>query len=162
MATINFDATKVEPQEAFTVLPAGSYIAQIEESEIRPTKSGTGQMLKLKWRILDGQYKNRVVFGNLNIVNQNPEAEKIGQRQLSALCHAAGVLQLQDTMQLHAKPIKIKIKVRVDETGRYDDQNDVTGFESAGGMAAQALSMPAATASAAPTANAAPWARRAA
>jgi len=157
MASITFDASKVAPQEAFSVIPAGSYIAQIEESEIKPTKAGTGQMLKLKWRILDGQYKNRVLFGNLNIVNANPEAEKIGQRQLSGLCHAVGVLQLQDTSQLHNKSVKIKVKVRVDESGKYDDQNDVAGFEAVSGTVV-ATAAPAA----APAGNAAPWAKRAA
>lgn len=153
---INFDASKVEPQEAFSVIPAGSYLAQIEESEIKATKSGTGQMLKLKYRVLDGQYKNRIVFSNVNIVNANPEAEKIGQRQLSGLCHAVGVLQLQDTVQLHSKPVKIKVKVRVDESGKYGDQNEVAAVESAGAAAAPAFSAPAS----APAAAAAPWAKK--
>ena len=156
MAQINFDATKVQPQEAFTVIPAGSYIAQIEESEIKATKSGTGSMLKLKWKILDGQYKNRVIFGNLNIVNANPEAEKIGQRQLSALCHATGVMQLADTVQLHNRPCKIKVKVRFDESGKYDDQNEVSAFEA---VAAGAMA-PAAPPTA-PSAPTAPWAKKA-
>jgi len=155
MASLNFDASKVAPQEGFTVIPAGTYIAQIEESEIKATKSGTGQMLKLRWKILDGQHKNRVVFGNLNIVNQNPEAERIGQSQLSALCHAVGVLQLKDTSQLHNRPCKIKVKVRVDESGKYGDQNEVSGFEAAPGVAA-------APTAAAPAAGSAPWAKKAA
>ena len=157
MATLTFDASKVAPQDGFSLLPAGSYIAQIEESEIKPTKKGTGQKLDLKWRILDGQYKNRVVFGSINIVNQNPESENIGQRQLSALCHAAGVLQLQDTAQLHAKPIKIKVKIKVDDTGQYDDRNEVSNYEAIPGGAP----MPAAPATApAPASNAAPWLRK--
>ena len=156
MAQINFNAANVAPQEAFSVIPAGQYIAQIEESEIKATKSGTGQMLKLKYRVLDGQYKNRIVFSNVNIVNQNPEAEKIGQRQLSGICHAVGVLQLQDTAQLHNKPVKIKVKVRVDDTGKYDDQNEVAAVEAA----APGLVVPTAAAPA-PAGNAAPWAKRA-
>jgi len=160
MAQINFDATKVQPQEAFTVIPAGSYIAQIEESEIKATKSGTGSMLKLKWKILDGQYKNRVIFGNLNIVNANPEAEKIGQRQLSALCHATGVMQLADTVQLHNRPCKIKVKVRVDESGKYDDQNEVSAFEAIAAGAAPAPTQFAAPPTA-PSAPTAPWAKKA-
>jgi hypothetical protein len=153
MAQISFNAANVAPQEAFSVIPAGTYVAQIEESEIKPTKSGTGQMLNLRWKILDGEYKNRVIFQRVNIVNQNPEAEKIGQRQLSGICHAVGVMQLQDTAQLHMKPCKIKVKVRVDETGKYDDSNDVTNVEGIAGGATPAT---------APTAPAAPWARRAA
>ena len=158
MASINFNAAAVSPQQSFTPIPAGTYIAQITESEIKATKSGSGQMLNTTYEILDGQYKGRKVFGRINIVNQNPEAERIGQSQLSALCHAVNVMQLQDTMQLHHKPVKIKVKVREDETGKYEPSNDVTGYESAG--AASVSMVPAAVA--APTANAAPWAKRAA
>lgn len=159
MSSFLFDASKVEPQESFEPIPAGTYIAVIEESEVKTTKAGNGQYLKLRWKILDGQYKGRVLFGNLNVSNTNAEAERIGQRQLSALCHAVGVLQLQDTQQLHAKPVKIKVKIRTDETGKYGDQNEITAYESAGATAAFAV--PAAAPSA-PAAPAAPWARRAA
>lgn len=136
MAQINFDATQVQPQDSFSPIPAGSYIVQIEETEIKATKLGTGQMLKYKARVLDGQYTNRVIFGQINIVNQNPEAEKIGQRQLSALCHATGVLKLNDTQQLHNKPIKVKVKIKIDASGKYDDSNEITAFESAGNTSA--------------------------
>lgn len=159
MASINFDASQVAPQESFSPLPAGTYVVQIEETEIKATKAGTGQMLKYKARVLDGQYANRVIFGNINIVNQNPEAEKIGQRQLSALCHATGVLRLNDTVQLHAKPIKVKLKIRQD--AQWGDSNEVTAFESIGG-AAPAFAAPAgqAPATAQPAAAAPPWAAK--
>ena len=159
MASFSFDASQVAPQDSFSLLPAGSYIAQIEESEIKATKAGTGQMLKLKWRVVDGQYANRVLFQQINIVNQNPKAEEIGQRQLSSLCHAVGVLKLNDTAQLHAKPVKIKVKIRVDDTGKYDDQNEVTSFESAAGTTAAAH---AAVAAAPAAASVPPWQKRAA
>ena len=162
MASFNFNAANVAPQQSFAPIPAGSYVAQITESEIKPTKNGTGQMMNLTFEVLDGQYKNRKVFGRINVVNQSAEAERIGQSQLSALCHATGVMQLQDTVQLHNKPIKIKVKVRVDESGKYDDQNEVTGFESIAGGQIPAASQQAQSAPAAPSASAAPWARRAA
>lgn len=134
MASLNFDASTVQPQESFSPIPAGSYIAQIIESEIKPTSKGTGQMLTLRWQIVDGQYKGRLVFDRLNIVNQNPDAEKIGQRQLSAVCHATGVIKLQDSSQLHNKPVKIKVKIRSD--ANYGDSNEVAGYDAvAGGVA---------------------------
>lgn len=157
MASLQFNAASVAPQQSFTPIPAGTYIAQITESEIKATKSGTGQMLNATFEVLEGQYKGRKVFGRINIVNANPEAERIGQSQLSALCHATGVMQLQDTVQLHNRPIKIKVKIREDETGKYDPSNDVTGYESSG----MAATMPAAVVAPAP-ASAAPWAKRAA
>ena len=156
MSSINFNAAAVAPQQSFAPLPAGSYISQVSSSEIKPTKAGTGQMLNLTFDVIDGQYKGRKIFGRINIVNQNPEAERIGQSQLSALCHAIGVMQLNDTQQLHNKPVKIKVRVRVDESGKYDDSNDVTGFEAAPGVSASALSIPAA----APAAPVAPWVKK--
>ena len=160
MASFQFNAANVAPQQSFTPIPAGSYIAQVVESEIKPTKNGTGQMMNLTFEVLDGQYRNRKFFGRINVVNQSAEAERIGQSQLSALCHATGVMQLQDTVQLHGKPVKIKVKVRVDESGKYDASNEVTGYEAISG----AVQVPAASqqAQAAPAASSAPWAKRAA
>lgn len=157
MASINFDASQVAPQESFSPIPAGSYIAQVIESEIKPTKSGTGQMLTLRWQILDGQYKGRLVFDRLNIVNQNPEAEKIGQRQLSGVCHATGVIKLTDSSQLHNKPVKIKVKIRSD--ANYGDSNEVGGYDAVAGGAASIPSAPAANPVGAATP---PWQKKAA
>jgi hypothetical protein len=161
MAILNFDASTVQPQDSFSPIPAGDYIAQVTDSSIKPTKSGTGMILNLTWTILDGQYANRKVFDRINIQNQNPEAEKIGQRQLSSVCHAANVMKLQDSNQLHGRPCKITVKIRKDE--QYGDSNEVKGYAAAGAsqsaapMMAAAANAPQQTASAAP-----PWARAAA
>lgn len=170
MALLNFNAANVQPTSSFDPIPAGDYIAQITDSSIKPTKSGTGMVLNLTWTILDGQYVNRKVFDRLNVQNQNPTAEKIGQEQLSAICHATGVLQLQDSTQLHARPCKIKVKVRKDE--QYGDSNEVKGVSAtaqgasfAAPAAAHAAAAPWQGQAAAPApvpAAAAPWARNAA
>lgn len=155
MAQISFNASAVQPKKSFEPIPAGSYIASISESAIKPTSKGTGQIMNLTFDILDGQYKGRKVFDRINIQNQNPTAEKIGQEQLSALCHAVGVLQLQDTNQLHGRPVTIKVKIRKDDTGQYEDSNEVTGYLAANGA------VPAASAPAAPAAApAAPWLKK--
>ena len=44
MAQLQFDATHVAPQAAFTPIPAGTYLVNIDDSEVKPTKSG-GQMV---------------------------------------------------------------------------------------------------------------------
>lgn len=158
MASINFDATSVQPNDSFAPIPAGTYIAQITDSSIKPTKSGTGTMLNLTWTILDGQFANRKVFDRINVQNANPEAEKIGQRQLSSICHATGVMKLQDSNQLHGKPVKITVKIR--QSAEWGDSNEVKSYEAASGVSpASFASAPqsAAAASAAP-----PWAKAAA
>ena len=49
MASLNgtFDATEVAPAVPLELLPPGKYLAHLIESEMLPTKSGDGQLLKL-------------------------------------------------------------------------------------------------------------------
>jgi hypothetical protein len=164
MAYYSFDSTQVAPAEEFSVLPAGTYHAIITESDVKPTKAGTGQRMNLTFRITDGPCANRVVFAGLNVANENPKAEEIGQRELSSLCHAVGVLKLQDTSQLHNIPVAIRVSIRKDDIGQYPDRNEIKAFMAipshaphaapgAFSPAPQATSKPAA-----PQASAAPWA----
>lgn len=152
---LNFDATQVQPQQEFDLLPAGKYLAQVIDSEVVPTKAGTGQMLKLTFEIMDGEYANRRLWARLNIANENAQAQQIGLAQLSALCHAVGVTKLTDSLELHEKPVLVTVKVRKAKPGdTYGDSNDVTGFAAAtaaGGSPKPAVSKPA---SATP-----PWAK---
>lgn len=159
MAFLSFNATQVQPQASFDPIPAGKYICQIIESEIKPTKNNTGQMLQLTWEVLDGEFKGRKIFERLNISNQNKVAEQIAQSALSAICHACGVLQLQDSSQLHNKPMRVRVTIRKSEG--YEPSNEIKGYEAVAGTSAPAFSAPSFQQAAAPQANqgaAPPWA----
>jgi hypothetical protein len=113
----------------------GWYNVIIEHSEVVPTAAGTGTILKLRYSIVDGEFKGRKIFGQLNIVNPSPMAQEIAQKQLSAICHAVNVIQCNDSQQLHNIPFKVKLKItpggiKDQHTGeKYDDKNEVTGWE---------------------------------
>lgn len=158
MAQLIFDATNVTPQASYQPLPAGVYTTAVVDSDVKPTQKGGTQAI-FTLQVVDGPFAGRKVFARLNVRNASAEAERIGQAQLSALCHAAGVLQLQDTSQLHGKVVRAKVTVRKDETGQYGDSNDVKAFEAAGGAGAQAPAFTNATVPAAAPAQAAvpPW-----
>lgn len=158
MALLQFNAQAVSPESEFSPIPAGVYTAQVMESDIKATKSGSGHYLQLTWKVLDGAHAGRLVFDRLNIANQNETAQKIGQQQLSSLCHAVGVLQLQDSQQLHARPCRIKVVVKKDD--QYGDGNEVKGYEAAAGAASPAPAFMAPPVK--PAAPAAPWAQKAA
>lgn len=155
MAQLNFNAQSVAPQATYTPIPAGIYTTAIIDSDVKPTKSG-GTQAVFTLQVVDGPFAGRKVFARINVRNASAEAERIGQAQLSALCHAAGVLQLQDTSQLHGKVVRARITVRKDETGQYGDSNEVKGFEAAGGAQMPAASAPGMAAPAAPAAAAVP------
>jgi hypothetical protein len=137
MAQFNFDASQVAPQASTGPLPAGTYLAHITESDVQPLKSGNGEGLKLTFEIMDGQFKGRKVWENLNIRHSNEDTQRIAQSQLSALCHAVNVIKLMDTAALHFKPVKINVTVR-EAQGMYKASNNIKGYESAGGFSAPA------------------------
>jgi hypothetical protein len=162
MAHFSFDASTVAPQAPTGPIPAGVYLAHCTESDVGPLKSGNGTGLKMTFEILDGQYKNRKVWENLNIQHTSEETQRIAQSQLSALCHAVNVIKLEDTAALHFKPVKIKVTVR-EAQGQYQASNNIKGYESAGGAAPSFVPAPAEAAAptAPPAASKTPaWARK--
>jgi Protein of unknown function (DUF669) len=130
MARLEFDASQVEPQAGFEVIPPGWYNVMIDESEMRPTRDNTSEYLQLRYTVIDGQYANRKLFERLHIANANPVAREIAYKQLSAIAHSVGVLQVADSQQLHGIPLKVKVRIRKDPDGFYDDQNDVRDYKS--------------------------------
>ena len=119
-----FDATTIEPNKPFEPVPAGQFPAQIVNSEMRLTKDGRGQYLWMEIDILDGPYAGRKLFDRLNLVNANPTTVEIAQRTLSAICHAVGKMQVDDSEQLHLIPLLVDVKVQPPKNG-YDAQNSI-------------------------------------
>jgi hypothetical protein len=104
-----FDANQVEPNTAFTPLPAGEYDAIIVESEMKPTKDGTGKYLQLKLQILNGKFQNRTLFDRLNLVNKNDTAVQIAKGTLSAICRAVNVLTPNDSASCTASRCRSRL-----------------------------------------------------
>ena len=152
MAQFNFDASQVAPQASSGPLPAGVYLAHIVESDVQPLKSGNGEGLKLTFEIIDGQFKGRKVWENLNIRHTSEDTQRIAQSQLSALCHAVNVIKLMDTAALHFKPVRINVTVR-EAVGQYKASNNIKGYEAAGG----GISAPATAPTPAPVAETPAW-----
>ncbi|MCY2928197.1 MAG: DUF669 domain-containing protein [Planctomycetota bacterium] len=129
MADLNgFNANEVEPTASFEAIPAGKYLAAITESEMKPTKNGSGSYLQLTLTILEGEYKGRVVWARLNLANPNQTAVKIAQSDLSAVCRAVGVMTPKDSCELHNIPLLITVKVKKREDNG-ELTNEVKGFE---------------------------------
>lgn len=119
-----FDATTVDPNSSFEVLPPGSYTVQIVLSEMRPTKNGQGQYLALELDVLEGEYAGRKLFDRLNLVNPNAQAVEIAQRTLSAICHATGRMQVKDSEDLHLVPMLADVTVQPPKNG-YGESNKI-------------------------------------
>jgi hypothetical protein len=150
-----FDAAKVEPQ-SFEPLPEGEYIAIVEKAEEKLTKDKNGAFLNLRIKVVDGKFKNRTVFKNINLKNASATAQAIGLGELSALCRAVGVLQPRNAFELCNRPLKIKVRHKPDRDGR-GLVNDVFAFAASATQAPQVRS-PAIAAAPGPVGDAPPWA----
>lgn len=164
MASFSFDTSTVAPRENnYELLPAGWYVAQITDSEIVDLKSGNGKAIKLTFDVLSEGYRGRKIWAQLNVRHNKQRAEQIAQQQLRELCDSLGIVRMNDTAELHNKPIQIKVKVRKSDNPQYEDQNDISGYKAAGGASAPSVMIPpraAAPSASAPTASSPPWAKK--
>ena len=155
MSSLGFEINRSDlpaDNSGFDPIPAGNYTAKIADAELRDSKSGTGRYIKLRFDITGPSYEGRVVFTNLNIQNQNPKAEEIGQQQLNKLMLACGLDRVTDTDQFLGCDVGIKVSVRTSE--EYGDQNEVKNF-----MAIKGSSAPKPAAAAPATSSTPPWAK---
>ncbi|QBQ71146.1 multimodular transpeptidase-transglycosylase [Shewanella phage S0112] len=128
MPRLDFNASSVPPQTPFELLPTDWYTVSIDESEIKPTAAETGHYLQLRLNVMEGEYVNRKVFCRLNIDNPNQTAQDIAFAQLSAICHATGVINCEESEQLHGKPFMARVVLRPPK-GDFDATNEVKGFK---------------------------------
>ena len=112
MATINFNASEVEPSQEFQPLPEGKYEAVISDSDVKSTRNGSGRYVQLEFEVVSGEHKGRRVWGRYNIENPSADAVRIGRADFSAVCHAVGVLNPSDTCELHGLPLVLTVKCR--------------------------------------------------
>ena len=123
-----FDPNAYEPSVDFDVLPPGKYTCLIESAELKTTLKKTGKYIKIALRVVDGQFKNRKLFGNINVQNPSEDCQRRGIAQLSSIGRAAQCYPVRDTTDLVDKVVVAVVKVKKrEDTG--EDQNDVRMYE---------------------------------
>lgn len=121
---------EVEEQGKFAPLPAGKYLVQVTDNEVKQTKAKTGTYLKVTLEVISDEYKGRKLFQNFNLVNPNEEAVRIGRGQLKSFvkaCHMDATSADFDTNDLQGAQAWATVKIKNDPT--YGDGNEITGFE---------------------------------
>lgn len=122
-----FNSASVPAATPFEPVPAGWYNVVIEGSEMKQTQDKSGQYLELTLRILDGEFVNRKIWDRLNLQNKSEKAMEIAYGNLSAICKAVGIATLQDSVELHNKPLRVRVKLKPAQ-GNYAESNDVSGY----------------------------------
>lgn len=154
MTAFIFDASKVEPDQGrIGALPKGWYKTMVEKTELKLTNDGAGQIFNVMFTVVDGLHKGAKFFNGFNVVNNSEKATEIGHKQLSALCHAVGVLQMTDTDQIKNIPFFTRLKFVAAEMDpqdstkvKYEEKNEPTAYRNINDQAAiEAISKQGAT-----------------
>lgn len=120
MVALNFNAHNVEPSSGERqILPEGWYRALIIKTEQKPVKDSDDKKFFLAMTmqlqsVETGQTYEGVV-NRFNLWNDNPEAVRIAQGDLSKLCHVLRVFDITNTEQLHNIPFQIKVTHQTDK-----------------------------------------------
>jgi len=136
MAELNFNVDQSAPEEEIGPVPAGTYIAAIVESDYKANKNNNGMILKLTYQILQGEYKGRKIFENLNLEHENRQASVIARKSLNSIGMAVGVNQIRDSALLHNIPMQIEVGFVPAKDG-YDAQNKIKKHSSLNGSEAK-------------------------
>jgi hypothetical protein len=163
------------PKQGFDPIPADDYKLEITEADVVATSKGTGQLLKYTTSVIEGPHTGALVFGTINLVNDSPQAQEIGQGQFAALREALGVGVVTNTDELLNKAFLAKVVIEPERTDRvtgktYSPRNSIKHFYKPGAVppagkppvAANDNTPKAANDNAPQTAKARPWGNRAA
>lgn len=113
----------------YELLQPGEYEVVIIDSEMKPTKAGTGKYLELTLEVISGPATGRKLWERLNIHNPSAKAQEIARGTLSAICRAVDVLTPGDSADLHNRPMLAAVKIKRD--AGYGDKNEITGYRAA-------------------------------
>lgn len=117
LAPINypFNVEGIDPYVggASTPLPAGKYVMEIAEMEVRANRdASTGHNLSLVYSVLDGEFKGRKFYEALNLWHTGSSAAvEIANKQLSSIGHAVGILSGNDPTALAFKPMHVELEL---------------------------------------------------
>ncbi len=116
--------------DGFDPMPKDDYLSKIAASEIKETSKKNGKYIKFEFLVLQGEFKGRKFWTNINIQNPNPVAVEIAQKELATICRACGKGAIQDTQELHEIPLMVKLKVKPAK-GDYPAGNEPIGYYAA-------------------------------
>lgn len=127
MASFGTTISSNENRSEFAVLKAGAYHAEIINGEVKSSSSG-GTYVEFTFRIVEGENVNRQVRGRFNIINNNPEAARIGKQQLVGLADAVGIIDPSDTDPFIGKHCIINVTVRPAHD-QYGESNEIKSYK---------------------------------
>jgi Protein of unknown function (DUF669). len=122
-----WDTESVAPAKPRGPLPNGTYTVEIIETMTKKTRAG-GQMVTFVFEVLEGEFRGRRVYENLNVCNANVNVQARARADVSAIIAACGLRKATNPDELLRTPMTIKLAQRKNkESG--DMEQTVLGYE---------------------------------
>jgi Protein of unknown function (DUF669) len=128
-----------------TILTGGDYIMMITADEFKPTKNGKGTGYLFDFQVCQGDRTGTTIKRWVNSENQSEMAERIGREEIKAIVEACGVLNPQDTNQIHNVPmiVTVEVEYKKDDKGNEEPSgNNFTKYKRLGEQPPKSASAP--------------------
>ena len=110
-----FNSDTSEEMNDFSALPAGWYPVSMVKSELKKcgpnAKDPNGKYLSFRLKILNGRGKGSMFFTNVNIINKNPAAVEMANKEMNTMRNALKKPKALDTQELHGIPMLVKVNM---------------------------------------------------
>ena len=110
----------------YALMPEGEYQIEIVDSQEKVSAAGNSY-LSLKLSVTDGAFKNRLIWDNLNVNHPKNDVRDIARKILGDICTACGVRGVNDTAELHYKPMQAIVAIDLGTNG-FNDKNVVKKY----------------------------------
>jgi len=134
MSNFTFSASDfpdtMEGGGTYKELAPGEYLAEIIDTDMSPTKAGTGEKLTLQFEVIEGDCAGTYIWHNLNIRNPSQQAVEISKRQLAQICRAVGMEGFQQPDELFSKRCVIVVAMGK-ANNDYPSKPEIRGWKPA-------------------------------
>lgn len=143
MSELNLNTQEYPASEGFPeAKPAGTALVIMTKSEMKATKANNGTALHMYFKILDGEYKDQLLYIVENWQNANDETVRIGRGRISSIANAVGLQNVQHSEQMHNKPFTLQWGYQPAQ-GAYGAKNNIVVARASGVTTqAQSFTMP--------------------
>ena len=117
---------KSKENEVREPIPEGKYVAEIIESQEKISGAGN-TYLSLKFSICEGPHEGRWIWDNLNVKHPTEKVRSTAMFFLGNICKAVGVLGINDTSELHYKPMEVEVEIEPEQDG-YPEKNVIRKY----------------------------------
>lgn len=128
--------TEVKTKKTYDPMPKGKYLMQLTRLTEKDTKAGNGTYLDATFQVVEGEFKNRLVFHKFHVANPNSKCQEVGIDQLNKFLKCSGAhggladldFDTERVSEFINKPVAANVGIE-EGSGGYKDRNRITSFQ---------------------------------